>query len=490
MLIILSDLHLTDGSVLPTTSAGAFHLLADRLRELAARASWRADGSYRPIDRIDLVLLGDTLDLTRTARWLKSDVRPWDAVSPRLTETVAAIVDETLRHNAEALASLRSLASAGAVVVAPSGPSGEPIFGGEPLPVTVRTHYVVGNCDWLLHLRGESFDLIRQKVAHHMGLANPHNQPFPHDPSESDELLAALRRHRVFARHGDVFDPLSFFEQRDASSLSETVAIQLLSRFLGEVRRLFGDDLPEPLAHGLHQVHFVRPVLLAPVWIDGVLERMCPTGVRQVFRQTWDKLADELLQLAHVRQQAASSPFPLLDGLERSLKFSKRLSLGWAAKIGEWLNGLRGATNDSLVQHAVTEQEFRNRRARQIVYGHTHAAESVPLDASYADGYVLNQMYFNAGTWRRVYRPTLWSPGQQEFVPAESLSLLSFYQADERSGRSFETWTGTLGTGAIDAVPRAPGHASKQSVPASNANLRAPHFDAALAANRVAASRY
>ena len=63
---------------------------------------------------------------------------------------------------------------------------------------------------------------------------------------------------------------------------------------------------------------------------------------------------------------------------------------------------LRGADDASYYQHALAEQDFRNRRAKHIVYGHTHYAESVPLDASFAEGYVLNQAYFNSGTWRRV----------------------------------------------------------------------------------------
>ena len=61
MLIILSDLHLNDGTTGETLSPEAFALFADRLKELAITASWRSDGAYRPIERIDLVLLGDVL---------------------------------------------------------------------------------------------------------------------------------------------------------------------------------------------------------------------------------------------------------------------------------------------------------------------------------------------------------------------------------------------------------------------------------------------
>ena len=67
MLVIISDLHLTDGTGAATISPGAFDIFAEQLHDLAASASWRVDGSYRPLERIDLVLLGDVLDVIRSS---------------------------------------------------------------------------------------------------------------------------------------------------------------------------------------------------------------------------------------------------------------------------------------------------------------------------------------------------------------------------------------------------------------------------------------
>ena len=91
-------------------------------------------------------------------------------------------------------------------------------------------------------------------------------------------------------------------------------------------------------------------------------------------------------------------------GLQKALKFSRRLSVGWASWVAQWICDLRGAGTTSYYQHALTEQDFRNRRAKHIVYGHTHHAEVVPLDASHAEGFALHQAYFNSGTWRRDVR--------------------------------------------------------------------------------------
>lgn len=480
MLVIISDLHLNDGTCAGQLSTGAFRIFAGRLCDLAHRASWRADGRYRPIDRIDLVLLGDVLDVMRSTRWLEGGVRPWhDAGSPQVVDTVGRIVDGILRNSGESLSILRSLAADGAVAIPSATSAGEAAYESLPQPVAVRTHYMVGNHDWPLHLCGTSYDLIRQKVAHHAGLANAHHTPFAHDPLESEELLEALRRHRVLARHGDIYDPLNFTEDRDTSSLGDCIVIELVGRFQREVEQELGAELPEAVVHALREIDHIRPLLLVPVWMDGLLERTCPLpAVRKRIKAIWDRLVDELLALDVVRDRDTWSPVDVVDGLERALKFSKRLTIGWAAKIAGWMHALRGAEGDSYYQHALSEQDFRNRRARHIVYGHTHLAESLPLDASYADSYVLNQMYFNTGTWRRVYRATSLGGGGHEFIPQETMTYLAFYQADERGGRPFESWTGTLGCEPAEAAD-GPAPVAVKAQPARVRAFDAPHFSSA-----------
>lgn len=443
MLVITGDLHLTDGSASPSLAPGAFRIFVERLRELALAASWRVDGSYRPLTRLDVVLLGDVLDLVRSARWVsRKDVRPWtDANRPEFVDTVSRIASDTLRHNDAGLQLLRGLAIDGTLTLPPATSRGAPAAAGEAQAVEVGLHYMVGNRDWFLHLRGPGYDLLRQAVVRQLGLANRATEPFPHDPAENGGLLDLLRRHRVLARHGDLFDPLNFTVQRDASSLGDALVIELIGRFATSVERELGADLPAGVLWSLRELDYLRPLLLAPLWLEGILQRGCPAASqRQRVREIWDRTADEFLSLHYVRGRAADG---MLDGLDRIVKFNKRPASGWARQIAEWTERL-GGSDDNWHRHAMREADFRNRRARHIVYGHTHRAESVPLDASYADGHVLNQMYFNAGTWRRVHRPTRYEGVEHEFIPSDCLSLVAFYQGDERGGRPFETWTSTL----------------------------------------------
>jgi hypothetical protein len=203
--------------------------------------------------------------------------------------------------------------------------------------------------------------------------------------------------------------------------------------------------------------------------------------LRKRVKSVWDRLAEEFLEIDFVRRYDTRNPFDLVDGLQRMLRFSKRPPIGWASSIVTWLNEIRGVENVSYYRHALAEQDFRSRRSKYVVYGHTHLAESVPLDASYASGCVLQQEYFNSGTWRRVYRQTCQAPNQYEFVPRDVMTCTAFFHGDERKGRPYETWTGSLGCRPLDlSVHRidagAVEHGPHQPVSAPKLHRHASHF--------------
>ncbi|HYO25858.1 MAG TPA: hypothetical protein VEQ85_13025 [Lacipirellulaceae bacterium] len=485
MLVIISDLHLTDGTSGSTISPGAFQLLGERLVDLACGASQRRDGSYRPIERIDLVLLGDVLDVIRSSRWLDDRTRPWDGAAHGLFAKVGQITADILRTNAEACGEFRKLAQHG-IAVAAATRDGRPAERGQQ-NVPVRIHYMVGNHDWFFHLPGETYNTLRRQVASHLGLATSPDAPFPHEAWEDNELLQTMRRHKVFARHGDVYDPFNYEGDRNASSLGDAIVIELLNRFGAQVQRELGEELPPSALSGLREIDNIRPLLLVPVWIDGLLERSCPQpSVRKEVKRVWDALADEFLEQPFVRARDTWRPVDIVDGLQKALKFSRRLSVGWASWVAQWMWHLRGATSASYVQHALGEQDFRNRRAKHIVYGHTHGAEVVPLDASFAEGYVLHQAYFNSGTWRRVYEQTRLAPAEHEFIAADTLTYLAFFKDDERRGRPYETWSGSLGvapqgSASIRVDSRDLTDAGGKPISTPSVPVRAPHFAVPLA---------
>jgi hypothetical protein len=484
MLVFLSDFHLTDGTSAATLSPGACEFFARWLQGAAEAASWRTDGSYRPVERIDVVLLGDILDVIRSAHWLGSaGVRPWgDPHRPELVDVVGRITCDILDHNDAFCEMLRSLAGECGIMLAPAMRTGRPATDAVREPVEVRLFYLVGDCDWFFALPGPHYDGIRRKIVDQMGLAQRWDRAFPHDALESEELSVVFRRYKTVARHGDVFDPLSFEGDRCGSSLADALSIELVTRFLGEVEQRLGNSLSVAARAALSEIDHLRPIPAAPVWLEGVLQRTCPSpGARRVVKQTWDRLVDELLAIDYVWQREPSGGVHLVDGMRNLLKFNQRLPGGWMQQVRSWSAKLRGASDESYAMHALAEPDFRNRRARHIVYGHIHGVEQTPLDASYADGFVLNQVYFNAGTWRRSYRWTQASSSQNEFVGCDAMSYLIFYQGDERKGRPYETWSGSLGfhppevpTHRMDSGRAS--HAPAQSVSTPELQAHAPHF--------------
>ncbi|HEX3655682.1 MAG TPA: hypothetical protein VHV55_07755 [Pirellulales bacterium] len=493
MLVIISDLHLTDGTTGSTIAPAAFDIFAQEVRDLIYSASWRADGRYRPIEQIDVLLLGDVLDVIRSARWASQTVRPYDGADhPQLASLVTQITTDILAHNESSLAVLRGLAMPGQLLVPPADSQGRPATGASGQGVRVAIHYVVGNHDWFFHVASNRYDPIRDAIIRQLGLANAPGTAFPHDPSEVGPLLDIMRRHRVFARHGDIFDPFNFEGDRSASSLGDAIVIELLNRFPAEVQKRLGDEVPAATLAGLKELDNVRPVLLVPVWLDGLLERTCPLlSMRTRIKGIWDELVERFLAVPFVRARRTGNSRDLVTGMEDMLKFSKHVSIGWASRIVTWLQNLRGASASSFYPHALAEPDFRSRRAKYVVYGHTHYAECVPLEASHAEGYVLNQMYFNSGTWRRTLRQTVAAPQEHEFVPVDVMTYLAFFQGDERSGRPYETWSGNLGV-APSETPMLRLDAARQPAaesPAPVVHEFAPHFSSAPVVRRLVPTR-
>ena len=452
MLVIISDLHLTDGTSGETIRANAFGNFKDSLSELIYDASWRSDGKYRPIEQLDIVLLGDILDIIRSTKWLASDVRPWEKIQTQeYNAKIAEINSAILERNKISLGILKGLAAGTSLSLPPATNDGKPAFTArdkpgavDRVPVKARLHYLVGNHDWFYHLQGPAYDAIRNQVASTLGLENDPSGPFPHDPSESSALDDIYRAHRVFARHGDIFDKLNFEEQRDRSSVGDAIVVELVNRFPLAVERELGTDLPERCARGLREIDNVRPLVLIPVWVNGLIKRTCSKAVAEKIKDIWDRLADEFIHLPFIKERLWTVKlFGSVAKLEWALKFSHGVSFGNLSAISDWVATKAASHEGPFYPNAFGETAFTQGEADFIVYGHTHHHEIVPLDVS--DHGTCAKIYINSGTWRAVHELARLHAGQQDFAAYHVMTHLAFYKDDERGGRKFETWSGTLG---------------------------------------------
>jgi UDP-2,3-diacylglucosamine pyrophosphatase LpxH len=459
MLIIVSDLHLTDGTCGRSISSTAFKLFADRLGELVHNASWRLGSTYRPVREVDLILLGDILDPQHSTLWLEkadgspNSVRPWtDYKAPEFAATVRAITANILKNNAEAIQILKNLTGRRALSLPPADRRGRPArLALYTVPVKVNIHYMVGNHDWFYHLPGAEFDAIRAEVIQAFGLSNSAG-PFPHQAKESDSLEALLDRYQVYAQHGDLYDAFNYDKEsqqgnkRDSAALGDAFAVEILNRFPVEVERQMKGELPPGLITALRELVNVRPALATPLWISSQLrQNNVPEALQNKLKNIWDELGNQFLTLPFVRSFDKKMKFDIVDGLEALIKITDRVSFKTIDSIVVWLRKKFWSEEEvTFAKYALREDAFLNRKAQFVVYGHTHRHEVVPLDSIPASPAPTNQTYLNSGTWHTYFDLAVHKPEEQKFIPYQVLAYLTFYRDGERGGRRFEAWSGSF----------------------------------------------
>ena len=449
MLIIASDIHLGDGTCARSISSNAFFLVAKRLRELAFNASFQPNSAYKPIENIDLVLMGDILDPLHSTAWLETpSIRPWsDPGLPGYAAKLHQINRAILKENEAAAAVLKSLSAAEVVRLPPAARSQPDFNSQELISPRVNIHYMLGNHDWFYHLPGKQFDSVRQELIQGLGLSNPRDN-FPWEISENPALQALFARYKVYGQHGDKFDQFNYDREkgRNFSTLGDVFSIEVVNRYPVAVMQELGDELPAAILESLRQLTNVRPVLAAPIWITSrIREYAGSTALVQKLKQIWDRVTDEFLEVPFVREADKAFQFDLVDAMQLIVKLSNQASFQTINDVVLWIREKMWEDGLSYTRHALSEPAFLDKSARYIVYGHTHHHEVVPLDTNGAPPQEESQFYFNSGTWHSYYDLAVCKPETQKFVQYQTMTYLTFYDRDECGDRNFEAWSGSLG---------------------------------------------
>jgi UDP-2,3-diacylglucosamine pyrophosphatase LpxH len=465
MLVITSDWHLADKTAGLDMPAGAFALFQERLCDMAYDASQRGDGTYKPIDSLDLLLLGDIFDPLRSALWTEEEkgapgyARPWSkANDPAFVKKLDQITDAIIRDNTDAFKILRSIAGGDGVSLPPATKdqhvdmrvSRDPRSVSR-LPVKVRIHYMIGNHDWYYHLPGAGLDQVRQKIVDAMGLSNPPSA-FPYVPSESGTIDQVLRQHGVFARHGDFHDPYNIYKQdRDHASISDAVCVELFNRIAVQITNELHDRLVPEFFRDLKELGSIRPELMTPVWIASLFERYnVPQQDRLKVNDIWHDLVRQFLKLDFLQELDEPFKFDLVDALKAAFSLARLISMDtltdWALAIEklESLVGLVRSGSMGSEEWVKREPAFQSGEARFIVYGHTHQPVVCPIRSLQRGALPLDQIYLNSGTWHPMHQICDTESGKKSFVYYKTMTYLGLYCGDERRCKAYESWSGTL----------------------------------------------
>lgn len=455
MLVIISDLHLVDGTAGDHNVKGeAFRLWMDEILSLAR--------TQRATELV-FVYLGDIVDLIRTEQWFDVDPadRPWGS---------AALVDDPRALTAACRARARQILDG---IRRAAGEQLDVLAGRDPeirgrldaLGVPVRRVFIPGNHDRLYLADPE----LRAEVDALLGVDARGVEGASTHALES-------RRYGVLARHGHEFDVWNFegyapertrWEPGDylGVPIGDVITTELVARLPWAVRRrLVAAGLGPEVVSGVYQrmqdIENVRPVAASIQWIyyeatqiqeASPWPRPVRDAVAEAVERTAAEVYDQFMALPFVRAWLArhdrwGDPLDEADKLHalhamfrRGVRLETlRYFLAGLERLGLTVEGAqrRAALREPLLADPRSGLHY-------VVYGHTHQFEQVALRA--AGGH--EKIYFNSGTWRPRYTR---ADDLTHFVQWKEMTYLVFYNEDEdplresRKGVSFETWTGTM----------------------------------------------
>jgi len=438
MLVLLSDLHLTDESTAENVHPEAFTSVL--LPEIATSAQ------AKKAQDLDLILLGDIVDMVRTDHWLKLDpsLRPWNGDLDGQTAMNTRPEVETEYQNV--LRKILLSPSAQALKTACRALDGLTVEG---RAISPRVIYVVGNHDRPLL----NYPALQKQFADWLG--SP--VVFGH------ELLAG--DYHLLARHGHIWDDhchgyelLRKVLQKGApversdlvchkvQTIGEVITAELMSGLVYRVKTGAGSRNTPDLWRVMMQANNVRPEPEVLRWLEWTGQnRFNREDKRLVMSALRDSIQD-VLDSELARLWDKTKPDWLLSGdiTDRLtlLRAALKLDFNEIERILPLAATVYGAISGSKdVYREGAQKELAAHDVEYVVYGHTHFAATDYVSGE-PNGRV--KMYINTGT----YLPLVQKARDHGFGTDYRMTFTVFYRPEEdtraKDGRvvSCEVWTG------------------------------------------------
>lgn len=409
---VVSDVHLNNHPYnrqadLENPRRRNFRLFLTRLNE-----------EIRPSDKALLILNGDILDVTGS--WFES-VMPWDANAQQVEATLNKLVLEILENNLSTFQELRKFLL---------NPNNEII-------------YVFGNHDGLLQQFPSSQEVIRTFLTADSSVGKRLRfEPF----FASEEL-------DLYTEHGHLLDPFNHAGIVQPA-LGEVVNILIVNRFVEmAVDRLrangYSEDFINRMHARLHDIEYLRPLALVPVWIQTIVEQHEGhpenVGKRESVREILISVISQTLLDPEMMQYMTSQLRLPRTLLRLVVKITLRLPAVLPV-ISFITTKLVRRTHSNKYQYRAAQRIQRDKGYRLIAFGHTHIPGVQPLTE--------NAYYFNTGSWKPVIN--LFKANKNNPVELESLIHDAQFNKVERSG--------ILRLEKTDLSPSAPAEFSLQTV--------------------------
>jgi UDP-2,3-diacylglucosamine pyrophosphatase LpxH len=450
MLVVISDIHLTDLSTAHNVHATAFDLMC---KEITAAA--QAKGAVE----IHVVLLGDIFDLVRTDFWHRTttpDQRPWGGDPD----------PETGMNRNTALIQAQFASVLTAVLATPESMALIAMLNGLAALTNVPTRftYVVGNHDRVFN----NFPALQQQVRAAL-------------PGIEFANLFKSDEYGVLARHGHEWDEnchgftfynkvlrpdgapqLGRFDARSYQimAIGEVVTAELMSGLVHYARAAQPGNVPDfpGFIEAFKDINNIRPTLDVFPWLEWFARDQL-AGYKQALHQAMKKALDSVLQSTLAKRWDRLVTDLLLQG-----DLTDRLALLKNHVLGNSFDEFRGRVNslsklqglvdkvtpekDGYAEGAEEEEIWRFWAAnppgpiQYVLYGHTHKPLNIAFGAA-LDGRV--RMYINTGTLLPLIQRTSSRDG---FSTASQMTMAFFYKAEEDKtargdrGPTLDLWNG------------------------------------------------
>lgn len=429
MLVIFSDIHLTDETTSFNVSPEAFTKILQKEIESSAQRNEAKE--------IRIVLNGDIFDFVRTDYWLKIDKshRPWNGTLDKKTamNNNSDLMDE---HYGKVFDDIMKTKSAKDFIKMLNAINKK--FSGEK---PVKISYVIGNHDRIIN----TSSYLRNKITEKLDSFTTSSVDFVNEYLNGDD-------YSVLCRHGHEWDDANYgielykflnnksdfvprFEREiyKLQTIGEIITAELMS---GIIHRVKNNSQDKTFIDSLKDLNNVRPLTDAFLWLywygvaissknKQILLNAFKESLHDLldteFSKLWDKTKSEIWLFSG----------DITDRFEQMLELIEDLdfdSINKYVEIFKMFDNIFGHSKDDFVDGA--KKEFQNKYyidkgIQYIMYGHTHEERH---DYFFGDKEGRVKLYINTGTFLPYIQKTL---DKKSFASAYQMSMVFLYRKDE-----------------------------------------------------------
>ncbi|MEO6695289.1 MAG: hypothetical protein ABIY50_00535 [Ignavibacteria bacterium] len=429
MLVIFSDIHLTDETTSTNVSPEAFTKILHKEIELSVVKNEAKE--------LKIILLGDILDFVRTDYWqkLERSLRPWNGILDKKT----AMNNDSSKmdlHYGNILDEIMKTKSAKSFIGMLNSLSKK--FSSN---IPVKINYIIGNHDRILNTSTS----LKEKI-------NSHLSSFTNVSVEFTNEYLNAADYSVLCRHGHEWDSTNYglelykflnnkgefvthFDREiyKLQTMGEAITGELMSGIIFRVKEKISDP---KFIKNLKEINNVRPLSDAFIWLywygitiseknKNILLNAFKESLEELINTDLAKLWDNTKTEIFLFKGDITDRFEQMHELIEGLNFDQ---INKYVEVFKFFDNLFGTPKDDLMEGAKTE--FSNKLCiekdiQYILYGHTHEERH---DYFFGDKDGKTKMYINTGTFLPYIQKTR---DNKSFASAYQMTMIFIYRRDE-----------------------------------------------------------